>query len=517
MSTGTAGVGGAASGAAGKAGAAAGAAGAPGSAGMAMAGMSGAAGAPPSPGASCNVPSDGQAADASTPTTVVGDGTLASCTAAALDAAVQKAGVITFNCGAAPATITLTRQIRINNIGGTDRLGDTVIDGGGKVTLNGGGQTRILYLNACEAPFNSAHCDTYDHPRLTVQNISLVDGYVVSEPKRCGAAIFAEGGVVKVVNAHFSNNHGLQAGQDTAGGAIATYLQSQPDYVVGSTFDGNSCASGGALGSINTSWSVYNSVLTGNSATGLPGSPDTGGNGGAISNDGGPYHLTICGTKLENNTGNAYGGAVFQVSNSGDGQTTIDRSFVSGNASLKAKHSGGLYIQGTAATISNSTIAGNMAGFAGGVFITPNAAGNSVAFVNVTFTKNQSSALEVDAAILGSLINCTIASNDTGFSDGAKLSIANSIIANNTTNCTATHPVAGGDIQFPQGGTACVSGVTYGDPKLGALADNGGPTETMLPGAGSSAAGAGQACSTTDQRGMSRPTNACTSGAVEAP
>jgi hypothetical protein len=467
-------------------------------------------------GFGCDVPADGQAADVLTPTTVVGDGTPASCTADALDAAVQTAGVITFNCGPAPVTITLTKQIRINNVGGPDKLGDTVIDGGDKVTLSGGGTTRILYLNGCEMPFNSAHCDTYDHPRLTVQHITLTNGFS-NEANRCGSAIYANGGLVKVVGATFTNNHGVEAARDVAGGAIATYLQTKPAFVVGSTFSQNSCASGGALGSIGTSWSVYNSIFAGNRATGQPGNPDTGGNGGAISNDGGPFHLTISGSRLTNNQANGFGGAVFQVSNSGDGATTIDNSEVSGNASLVAKHTGGLYIQGTKATISNTTIATNMAGFAGGVFVTPNAAGNSIDLVNVTFNRNGSTALEIATDITGSALNCTFEGNDQGIGGGPKVSLTNSIIANNKTNCSTMHPGSGGDVQFPMGGTACASDVTYGDPMLAMLSQNGGVTDTMLPGAGSAAIGAGHGCPATDQRGTARPANGCTSGAAEGP
>jgi hypothetical protein len=49
---------------------------------------------------------------------------------------------------------------------------------------------------------------------------------------------------------------------------------------------------------------------------------------------------------------------------------------------------------------------------------------------------------------------------------------------------------------------------------LGALGDNGGDTETMLPAAGSPAIGIGTGCPATDQRGQPRPA-ACTAGAVE--
>jgi hypothetical protein len=52
------------------------------------------------------------------------------------------------------------------------------------------------------------------------------------------------------------------------------------------------------------------------------------------------------------------------------------------------------------------------------------------------------------------------------------------------------------------------------DPELGALKDNGGVTETMLPAAGSPAIGQGTGCPPTDQRGLPRKTP-CTLGAVE--
>ncbi len=51
---------------------------------------------------------------------------------------------------------------------------------------------------------------------------------------------------------------------------------------------------------------------------------------------------------------------------------------------------------------------------------------------------------------------------------------------------------------------------------LGALADNGGPTQTIALGAGSTAIGAGSGCIATDQRGVSRPTTGpCDAGAYQ--
>src|SRR3954467_4693376 len=60
--------------------------------------------------------------DTSAPTTTVGDGTAASCTAAALQAAATAGGTIVFNCGG-PITITVTAPITFTK--------EAVLDGGG--------------------------------------------------------------------------------------------------------------------------------------------------------------------------------------------------------------------------------------------------------------------------------------------------------------------------------------------------------------------------------------------------
>jgi hypothetical protein len=120
------------------------------------------------------VPPEAQPEDTSRPDHVIGDGTPASCTSEAVVAAVAAGGVITFNCGPDPVTITMTATAKIRNAAGP-RI---VIDGGGLVTLSGGGQRRILYMNTCdrELGWTTPHCDNQDHPQLTVQNITFVDG-----------------------------------------------------------------------------------------------------------------------------------------------------------------------------------------------------------------------------------------------------------------------------------------------------------------------------------------------------
>src|ERR1700761_8020585 len=60
------------------------------------------------PGGHATVPAAGQAVGTSHPDHVIGSGTPASCTPAAVVAAVAAGGVITFSCGQNPVTITMT-------------------------------------------------------------------------------------------------------------------------------------------------------------------------------------------------------------------------------------------------------------------------------------------------------------------------------------------------------------------------------------------------------------------------
>ena len=76
---------------------------------------------------------------------VVGAGHAGNCTAAAFRKAVAKGGRITFDCGPDPVTIVMDRQAQVHN---TSQK--VVIDGGGLVTLSGGGKPRILYQNTCD-------------------------------------------------------------------------------------------------------------------------------------------------------------------------------------------------------------------------------------------------------------------------------------------------------------------------------------------------------------------------------
>jgi hypothetical protein len=299
--------------------------------------------APPAPGnpdGRAVVPPEARAVDTSRPDRVIGDGTPASCTSAAVVAAVARGGIITFDCGPDPVTITLTETAKIRN----DTGPEIVLDGGGLVTLSGGGQRRILYLNTCDRQqvWTTSHCQDQDHPRLTVQHLTFADGDATGETVDGGGggAIFVRGGRFTVIGSRFVDNLCDPTGPDVGGAAIRVLSQHQgrPVYVVGSTFSGGVCANGGALSSIGVSWVVLNSVLAGNRAIGHGANPQRdgtpgGGSGGAIYVDGNEFTVTIAGSVIEDNHANEGGGAVFFVSNNRTGTMRIEDSTLRRNPS----------------------------------------------------------------------------------------------------------------------------------------------------------------------------------------
>jgi hypothetical protein len=326
-------------------------------------------GAPGNPDGVCPIPADAMLEDVSSPTTVVGTGTAASCTADAFIAAVAAGGIITFNCGPDPVTITLTTPAKVFN----DKGPKVVIDGGGKVILSGGGTTRILYMNTCDSAqvWTTSHCDNQEFPQLSVQNLTFANANSKNEATYGGGgAIYASGGRLKVINSRFMNNVCADRGPDVGGGAIRAFEQynSLPVYIVNSTFGGadgmgNVGSNGGGISSIGVSWTILNSLFSYNHAIGNGGNPATsgtpgGGSGGAIYNDGNTMTLSLCGTRVEYNQVNAFGSAIFFVSNNNTGTILIDSSVITNNigGSWYTKYSQISANDQTPITVTNSTV-----------------------------------------------------------------------------------------------------------------------------------------------------------------
>jgi hypothetical protein len=288
------------------------------------------------------VPKEAAEEEVSNPDHVIGNGTPESCTCDEVVNAVAKGGKIVFNCGPDTVIIRMTRPAKIFN----DANPDVIIDGGGKVILSGGGKSRILYMNTCDATLHwtTSHCQNQEYPRLTIQNLTFADGNSTIESEYDGGgAVWVRGGRFKIVNCRFFNNMCAEFGPDVGGGAVRVFSQYNdlPVYVVNSTFGGmegygNTGSNGGAISSIGVSWTIINSLFSYNHAIGNGGNPANkgtpgGGSGGAIYNDGNKMTLKILGSRIENNDVKAYGAAVFFVTNDHTGNIRIDRSVIRNN------------------------------------------------------------------------------------------------------------------------------------------------------------------------------------------
>ena len=321
------------------------------------------------PAGTATVPAAARAEDSTASDHVIGDGSPASCTSQAVVEAVAQGGVVTFACGPEPVVIVMQETAKVRN----DANPDIVIDGAGLVTLSGGGQHRILYMNTCDQAqvWTTSHCQNQDHPRLTVQNLNLVDGNAAGESMGGGGALFVRGGRVKIVNSTFARNRCDATGPDVGGGAVRVLSQFNdlPVYVTHSTFggavgQGNTCSNGGGLSSIGVSYTVLNSLFSHNNVTGWGANPTRGGtpgggSGGAIYNDGNTFTLTITGTLIEDNHAPEGGGAIFFVSNNRTGTLSIDSSILRRNPSDGFETDGlpGIFYLGSGlAQVSNSSL-----------------------------------------------------------------------------------------------------------------------------------------------------------------
>jgi len=194
------------------------------------------------------VPAHGANATVSDCVNFTGPGTISE----AVTAANSFGGIIDFSCS---GTITFTSELHISD--------NVIMDGGGVVTLSGGGTTRILVVDAGIT--------------FTLYNITLASGNATE-----GGAIYVNGSF-STDNVTFSGNHAslnggaiLNSGTSSihnskfigntavqSGGAIAA---NSGVAVIRSTFYSNTAANGAAI-LTNTLVSIRNNIFYSNTAT----------------------------------------------------------------------------------------------------------------------------------------------------------------------------------------------------------------------------------------------------------
>jgi hypothetical protein len=255
---------------------------------------------------------------------------------------------------------------------------------------------------------------------------------------------------------------------------------------------------------------VNNSTISENTSTDF---------GGGISNGG---KLTVNNSTISGNTAGDEGGGIF---NGDSGTLTISQSTVSGNTA--ASGAGGIASNGGDVDILNSTISGNTANGGNGEGLEHDSTSGTLTIINSTIANNVAAPGKDGGGI--AVTNGTV-------------QIANTILAGNTAGGDGPNCSVNSDSQSSELGcvdynliqdpsdcvvTGAIANTVIGDPKLGPLADNGGPTKTHALLVGSPAIGkgnpatpgsstSGDSCLATDQRGISRPQGSnCDIGAFE--
>ncbi len=454
--------------------------------------------------------------DTSTPDVVVNTAQSNAAIINDLQAALTAGGIITFD-NVAPITITLTAELYV------PVLTTVVLDGKNLVTISGGLTTRIL-----EKDWKAV---------VTVQRLAFVDGRTAT----VGAAIWETSwdGALTVIDCTFTNCKTTTTGPDIGGGAIRvngqTHLQ-----VSGCTFTDCDGSNGGAIDCIGSRITIVNCTFTQCDAFGTGGGAEVGptgqgGIGGAVYVDGVHQNgslprLDIANCTFTNNSANHDAGAVSGYTYPGTGSSVlVDTCTFTGNSAKPGGHgfAGALYHQENSLTVRNSTFSGNTAAKVGGGLWS--LASNAL-IENCTFSGNAATAspgfggaMNVSGAFW--IRSCTIANNTAGgwgggiwTGTGGSVTLMNTILQDNTGtdpwngwNTNAALVDGGSNLQWPttRGGgqpdTPATTAIVWADAQLGALASNGGPTQTRSIPAASPAENTGTSSApSVDQRGMPR-------------
>jgi CSLREA domain-containing protein len=343
------------------------------------------------------------------------------------------------------------------------------------------------------------------------------------------------------------------AGPGGEGGGVDAEV---PTKVTGCTISANATANGGSGesgGRAGDGGSVSGTGSSGDGGSAYGGYGSQGGDGAGVAFNADMATLTLKSSTLSSNTtgDGGEGGAGGAGGSGGSGASTG----VSGGSQAGSGGDGGfgsgLWVYGGlggsgTATVSASTVTANAAGSGGGGGdggagpATSEGGGGGTAGEAAIVTDVDTSAvtlshMTVSANAVGSPAEGggagtgTVATAGAGggaamaggiwdFGIGTHAALAASIVSGNAVaECAGTVTNAGFDVSFPD---ASCPGINT-DPRLGALADNGGPTQTRALLAGSAALGAipaGDAlCAGADQRGVAiAPAAACDIGAYEA-
>lgn len=409
--------------------------------------------------------------------------------------------VITFTCP--PSTITLTAPITIERY--------VEIDGGNVITLSGGGVTHLFDVERAAGTLRLRNLALVDGagPTVTVpitapaagsivnRGVLILDGVALAQNRS-----LSQGGAGAIWSDGYLEIRGSEIISNTGGGSGALTLQ-ETALIVDSTFDDNQ---GGQSGAIYTLGNLTLQQVALRQNIGSAGA-------GAIFASGppsAPPSIEIVESTLDGNDGASCGaiqaqniGILFEAS-------TVSRNRSSGGGALcvDSQNHGWLGVY-------NSTISGNQSHGAAIVL-----GGDSYAFArSSTIVFNLPSVDAVGGSVGG------IETRSKNWVVGQNMIL----YGNGDIQCDVEPGENTGFFYSVLGDHSCPEFITslfapnnrYGDPQLGTLTDNGGITETHMPGTSSIALEIGSAryaflpCESPDQRGAARWYGLCDAGSVE--
>jgi hypothetical protein len=396
---------------------------------------------------------------------------------------------------------------------GEQRLGRSLATGAGvtvgaTLLMGGAAQAATLTVGSTDDTTGATDCAVATNTDCTlrdaIEDANLDPGStIVFASALSGDAITLGGTELPQITAYSTVIQGPGSDQLTVDGDFTSrvFNVSANDVTISglTVTNGTNAGPGGGIFLQAGQLTVSNSVVTGNTATGM------GGHGAGIYVNTGT--LMVESSTISANDADSYGGGISGKGGvSGAGATTIANSTLSGNYS--ANYGGGAYFNyRSSATVSNSTVYNNEAGGVGGGlyhFGEPGG-GSGLTVTGSTITHNTadrgggigSSGNDAQPTIRNTIVSGNTSPDGPDLSaDGGSMNAAFSLIGSVDTDDTInqTGPVILGQ-----------------DPQLGALASNGGLTQTQKPAATSPAVDAGSAFGlTTDQRGSTRPFDAPT-------
>lgn len=434
------------------------------------------------------------------------------------------------------------------NNGGTMILSDVTVrdnlatgaagSGGGVFTLGGtltmtGGLVRANRANRAGAGIEVAGGGS-----ATLTDVLVASNVIATPAPGNGGGLHAGGGSVTILGGRFMGNVAAEGGGLWASGTLTMMPSATgPVLVRDNEATGATVSQGGGGVYVETGGTAMltDVRIANNRATGAAGS-----GGGLMLADGAT--ATVSGGMIERNTANRAGAGIEvfdDATTPGVASVTVERATIASNAIATPApgNGGGLHTTAAAtATLRETTVSGNTAREGAGLWI---AGGGALTLTLSTVSGN--TATEAGGGVYDNggatpatitITDATITLNRAGTlgggvrsqsTDGTSYALRNTVVGGNTApsgaDCAGMVRSEGTNlVQSTDGCT--ISGpmtgdVTGMDPMLLALADNGGPTMTHLPGPGSPVLDAGQSVSATDQRGFVRTDGLADIGAVE--